>query len=218
LHRLCTTISCRDKGLIGPSAYLSPNTVLVLGEGETVDMFRSEMKQALGPLVMLRKNPNKWPPLHTPIMWRKNIPNRSAMLLHSISGGFRAPTVPIASCVTGKISYNDHNVREHLIRWTDQPQHLWGVVCETLSAGIDTVIHVGPEPNVIPATFTRLADNIANQLGGRFLGSFGSRMVTRVARSWLSNSISTKTALLRAPFVEHIILENWLLEQKVPGA
>lgn len=215
LHRLCTTLSCEGGGLIGPSSYLSPNTVLILGEGETVDRFQAEMKTALGEKVMLRKNKNKWPPLHTPMMWHKNIVSRSALALHSIRGGMTAPTVPIASCVTGKVSYNDHNVRDHLIRWIDHPQQLWGVVCETLSAGVDRVIHVGPEPNVIPATFTRLADNIANQLGGRFLGSFGSRMVTRVARSWLSHSISTKTALLRAPFIEHVILEDWLLAQTV---
>lgn len=215
VHRMCALISCEGKGLIGPSAYLSPNTVLLLGEGKTVSRFQSMMKDHLGTKVMLRRNSNKWPPLHTPIMWRKNIRSRSALLLHQTTGGFTVPTVPIISCVTGKQSYKDFNVRDHLIEWTDHPQMLWDVVCQTLSAGVDLIIHVGPEPNLIPATFSRLAANIENQLGGRFLGSFGSSVVTRVARSWLSHSISAKTALLRAPFVEHIILEDWLLAQKV---
>jgi hypothetical protein len=36
-----------------------------------------------------------------------------------------------------------------------------------------------------------------------------------VRRPWLTSMLSTRAALLRAPFVEQVVLEDWLLEQKV---
>ena len=53
----------------------------------------------------LRKNRNRWPPLHTPIMWQRNIPNRAAVHMHKIAGGFGTPRPSILSLVTGKGSY-----------------------------------------------------------------------------------------------------------------
>ena len=36
------------------------------------------------------------------------------------------------------------------------------------------------------------------------------------SRQWLGALLPKRTALLRAPKVRHIILEDWLLEQPVP--
>ena len=102
------------------------------------------------------------------------------------------------------------------MQWIDHPQRLWDAVYETLATGIETVIHVGPAPNLIPATFNRLRDNVQAQLTGNSLNSLGLRAMARaVRRPWLTALLPSRTALLRAPTVEHIILEDWLLEQPV---
>jgi [acyl-carrier-protein] S-malonyltransferase len=121
------------------------------------------------------------------------------------------------SLVTGKLSYNDFNARDILCRWIDHPQRLWDAVYETLALGVQVVIHVGPDPNLIPATFQRLSDNVKAQLSGRSLNSLGLRAMSHaVKRPWLTALLPSRTALLRAPHVEHVILEDWLLAQKAP--
>jgi [acyl-carrier-protein] S-malonyltransferase len=215
VHWLCLRINSEGHGVVGISSYLSPNTILLLGQGKTIDRFAETMNTLMPKGVHLRKNEYHWPPLHTPIMWERHIPNRAAMQMHAMAGGFKAPQPPVLSLVTGKTSYNDYNAREILIRWIDHPQRLWDAVYETFSQGIDTVIHVGPEPNLVPATFTRVAENVRGQLAERSLGGFGLRAVSRaVRRPWLSKLLPTRSALLRAPFVEQIVLEDWLLAQQ----
>jgi [acyl-carrier-protein] S-malonyltransferase len=45
------------------------------------------------------------------------------------------------------------------------------------------------------------------------MGGFGLRAVSGMARRpWLTAILPSRTALLRAPFVRHVILEDWLLE------
>ena len=84
-------------------------------------------------------------------------------------------------------------------------------------AGVKTVVHVGPGPNLIPATFERLTSNVRGQLSGFSLGSFGRRAFAHLAhRPWLTALLPSSTALLRAPSVEHIMLEDWLLDGPVP--
>jgi [acyl-carrier-protein] S-malonyltransferase len=113
--------------------------------------------------------------------------------------------------VTGTFAYEGHNVREILHRWVDHPQLLWDVVFEILSLGLETVIHVGPKPNIIPATFRRLSENVELQTRGKL----HMRALGRMARtSWLSAMLPQKAALLRAPFVKQIVLEDWLLAAK----
>ena len=93
--------------------------------------------------------------------------------------------------------------------WVDHPQRLWDAIYETLAMGISTVIHIGPEPNLIPATFKRLADNVAQQARG----SFGVRALSAaVNRPWLQRLLPYRASLLRAPYIQHVILEDWLLE------
>ena len=119
------------------------------------------------------------------------------------------------SLVTGQPSYNDYNSREILNRWIDHPQKLWEVMVELLSSGVELIVHVGPDPNLVPATFKRLSDNVAAQMQRRSLNSLGLRAVSgMMRRPWLTKLLAARAALLRAPLVSHIILEDWLLAQK----
>ncbi len=217
VKRLCLRINYEGAGVIGISSILAPNTVLLLGQYGTVDRFGQLMHDVMPKRVYLRKNKDQWPPVHTPLVWQRNIPNRVGVLAHTLPGGFTSPIPPVFSLVTGKASYNDFNVREILMQWIDHPQRLWDAVYETLACGAETVIHVGPGPNLIPATFQRLRDNVQAQLTGNSLNKLGLRAMARaVRRPWLTAVLPSRTALLRAPAVEHIILEDWLLEQPLP--
>jgi [acyl-carrier-protein] S-malonyltransferase len=217
VKRLCLHINNEGAGVIGISSFLAPNTVLLLGQYGTVDRFSQLMHDVFPKRVYLRKNSDKWPPVHTPLLWQKNIPNRVGVLAHTLPGGFTAPNPPVFSLVTGKANYNDFNAREILMQWVDQPQRLWDAVYETLACGAETVIHVGPGPNLVPATFNRLRDNVQAQLTGNSLNKLGLRAMARaVRRPWLTAVLPSRTALLRAPAVNHIILEDWLLEQPLP--
>jgi len=212
INRLCLRINHEGKGVIGVSSYLSPNTLLLMGQQDSIERFKSQMGDTMPRGVHLRRNDNRWPPLHTPIVWERHIPDRANILMHTLDGGFTAPEPPVLSLVTGETSYNDYNARELIARWVDHPQRLWDVVYETLSRGIETVVHVGPEPNLIPATFQRLADNVDVQTRG----SIHMRTLsTMVRRPWLQRMLPSRAALLRAPIVNHIMLEDWLLEQEV---
>ena len=215
---LCQQITNRGHGTIAISSYLSPNTGLLLGQGGTVDRFAKTMHDSLPAPVHLRKNPHHWPPMHTPICWQRNIPNRAGVMLGTIPGGFTAPTPRVLSGVTGDFSYEAANSRELLCRWVDQPQRVWDVLDKTLASGVETILHVGPEPNIMPATFKRLSIDVSSQLSGRSLTSMGLRAVSRIVRSrpWLTSLMSSDATLLRAPFIEHIMLEDWLLEQELP--
>lgn len=217
IERLCLQITNQGQGVIAISAYLSPNTVLVFGQGDTVDCFKLRMDEVLDGNVHLRKNQECWPPMHTSLLWQRNIPNRAALMMQTGGGGFRAPAPPVVSLVTGKASYNDYNSRELLHRWVDHPQRLWDAIYEILAAGVEAVFHVGPAPNLIPATFKRLSDNVQVQLASRSLNSLGMRALSgMVNRPWLAKLMSARAALLRAPFVRHVIVEDWLLAQDVP--
>ena len=214
--RLCRQISSEGLGLIGPSAFLSPNTALILAEGDSLDRLEERIPAHFPGRVMLRRNSNRWPPLHSPIVWRKNIPNRAATAMYAIKGGSALPSPSIVSCVTGKASYDHDNSRDLIIRWTDQPQRLWDAIETTLNAGVETVIHVGPSPNLIPATFARLSNNVTKHIHNKTLQKIGHDVVTTMNRhTWLAHVLPSKASLLRVPFIEHIILEDWLLAQSV---
>ena len=107
-------ISSEGQGLIGPSAYLSPNTALILGQGDTLDRLETAMPDYLPGKVMLRRNPNRWPPLHSPLVWQRNIPNRDGGGAVPDRGRARtAPTPTVLSCVTGEAE----------LRRDEQPRH-----------------------------------------------------------------------------------------------
>lgn len=210
--RQCMRVNQEGRGVIGMSAYLSPNSLILLGQFDTVDRFQRLFSENWKHPVHLRKKEGQWPPMHTPIVWQKNISDRCAQLLHTLPGGFIAPVPPVLSLVTGDLSYSDYNSRDILHRWTDEPQLLWDAVYQTLALGIKTIIHVGPDPNIIPATYTRLADNVTAQTKA----SLGLRAMSgMVDRPWLRTLLPPHSALLRAPRVRQVILEDWLLEQAI---
>ncbi|WP_435006663.1 ACP S-malonyltransferase [Tundrisphaera lichenicola] len=219
VERLCRAISSEGKGLIGPSAFLSPNTALILGQGDTIDRLdesKGEIVAHKGHKVLLRRNSNRWPPLHSPLVWQRSIPNRTAISLYRTGGGVQKPTPMILSCVTGDASYTAGNSREILTDWTDHPQRLWDVIDRTLAMGSDVVVHVGPRPNLIPSTFTRLANNVGRYLGHPYMKMIGRGVASGLGRNaWLGRILPSSTTLLRAPYLSHVILEDWLLEQPI---
>jgi [acyl-carrier-protein] S-malonyltransferase len=217
VRRLCLQLSQEGRGVISISAHVSPNAVILLGQHDTLALFQTAMRDVLPAASHLRKNPHRWPPMHTSITWQRAIPNRGALLLQTLPGGFGAPPLPILSGVGDQAAYDDHNSRELLHRWIDHPQRLWSLIYRTLAAGVDTVIHVGPAPNLVPATFRRLSEDVRGQLNGFTPASLGLRAVSHlVRRPWLGQLLPSRAALLRAPLLKHIILEDWLLEN-APG-
>ncbi|MAV35642.1 MAG: ACP S-malonyltransferase [Planctomycetaceae bacterium] len=211
--RLCLQTNQVGRATMGVSAILSPNSMLLMGQGDTLARFRQSLPDEMGSGVHLRRNRGAWPPLHTPIMWERNIPNRSAVMMHRMPGGMRVGTPPVLSLVTGKLSYTDSNFRDVMHRWVDHPQRLWDAIYEVFALGIETVLHVGPAPNILPATFKRLRDNVEAQTRG----SVGMRALSAVVhRPWLKALLPERTALLRATSVQQVILEDWLLDQQVP--
>jgi [acyl-carrier-protein] S-malonyltransferase len=216
VRRLCLEITQRGEGVIDISTYLSPNSLLLIGQNGTLRDFETRIHEVFGKPVSMRRHQQRFPPLHTPIMWQRNIPNRTALLLQTTPGGFTAPSAPILAMATGQASYAEFNSRELIHQWVDHPQRLWDIVYKVLAEDIETVVHVGPAPNLLPATFRRLSNNIAAQMQGRGLSSIGKRTISRlVRRPWLTRLLPSSAVLFRALFVEHVILEDWLLTQKI---
>jgi [acyl-carrier-protein] S-malonyltransferase len=214
VRRLCRQITSEGQGTLGTSAILSPNTFLLLGQNDTVARFKAIMHEFLPDPAHVKFNPDRWPPLHTGIVRQKHIPDRAAVMMDEMRGGFQPPLPPIVSLVTGERSYDDYHARDILRDWSDHPQRLWDAVYETLACGATTVVHVGPAPNLIPATFHRLAENVQQQISGNSWGSMGLRAAAAglARRPWLSTILPSRAALLRAPNLRHVILEDWLLE------
>lgn len=210
---LCEEVTADCDGVIGVSAVLSPNTYLVLGQRETLKRFKQRMKSVLPDSAHLKRDHNLWPPLHTPIVRQRHIPDRASVLMEKMAPAPGVSRPMVFSLATGNASYGDEPAREILRRWIDHPQRLWDAVMHTLKEDLEVVIHVGPGPNVVPATFHRLSDNVQQQLARMSLSGIGMRAVSNlVNRRWLANLLPNRAALLRAPTVEHIILEDWLLD------
>jgi [acyl-carrier-protein] S-malonyltransferase len=209
VQRLCLEVNQQGRGVIGISAYLAPNSLLLMGQEDTLDRFVERAKDELNVRVHLRKNDHRWPPMHTPIVWQRHVPNRAADGMHTLPVNLAAPCPPVLSLVTGDFSYTPTNARQLLSQWVDHPQRLWDAVYQTLASGITTVLHIGPAPNIVPATFRRLSEDVSSQMtASRSMRALSSA----VRRQWLRRLLPERAALLRAPFVEHIILEDWLLE------
>ncbi|MEM9187405.1 MAG: ACP S-malonyltransferase [Planctomycetota bacterium] len=211
--RLCDEITQAGAGAIGISAVLSPNTLLLLGQGETIQRFRTQMNDAFPSRVHLKLNHEHWPPLHTPLIWQKNIVDRAAVMIGAMRITDAPPAPPVVSLVTGKPIGDRVAIRQTLRNWVDHPQRLWDAVCAVLHSPTQTVLHIGPAPNVIPATFARLSENVRqfrarNDLSGMSLRALGPI----IDRPWLNARLPTSAALLRAPQLEHVVLEDWLIE------
>ena len=212
VHRICEEINAEGDGVIGVSTYLAPNSMLLIGQNDTVDRLKDRKAEITTERISVRINESQWPPLHTPIVWQRNITNRAQFLMHTIQSGFTTPSTPLFSLATGDFSYDGDTTREVIAQWIDKPQQLWEAIDATLARGVDTVIHVGPQPNIIPATFSRLAANVALLTQQRLPMQTLSRLVQY---GWLAAVLPKRTNLLRAPSIFHINLEDWLLEQDV---
>ena len=213
VQRLCLAVSSEGRGLVGPSAFLAPNTALVLGQGDTLDRLERLIPEFLPGPSALRRKPHRWPPLHTPLVRLRNIPNRTAVALYQIEGGGAPPTPRVLSCTSGEASYDAQNVREVLTDWTDHPQRIWDVIDQTLASGVERVIHVGPQPTLVPATFARLSKKVEEHRAGRYFHRFGRGVVSSFQRhAWLAPLLPAKANLLRAPDIDHVVLEDWLLD------
>jgi [acyl-carrier-protein] S-malonyltransferase len=216
VQRLCSAISSRGHGLVGPSTFLSPYQVILLGQADTLDLLEAEMRDYLPAAVSLRRRPNKWPPIHTPLVWERSVPNRAAVALYHTGGGNSRPKPTVVSCTTGRANYDEWNSREILTDWTDHPQRLWDAIEHTLASGAELIIHVGPEPKLLPAAFERLSGKVMKSLKHRHLDSLGRRVLPGISRNqWLARRLPHNAVVLRAPFVNHLILEDWLLDQDV---
>jgi [acyl-carrier-protein] S-malonyltransferase len=212
LERICQEVNADGQGVIGISTYLAPNSILILGQGTTLARFIERAEKVVPDRVYLRRNDQKWPPLHTPIIWERNVPNRAARLMHTLPFAFTTPHPNVLSLVTGDYGYTPNMAREILHRWVDHPQRLWDAVYATLASGADFVLHVGPAPNIIPATFSRLHDNVVAQLAT----SLRMRALSAAARRpWLGRLLPERAALLRAPYLQQVNLEDWLLAQSI---
>lgn len=211
-HRLCAEITAQGAGIIAVAAVLSPNTVLVLGQGEALDRFRENMAALSPSRVYLRVNDSKWPPLHTPIVRLKNVPDRASVMMQTLDVSAATARPPVFSLVTGKMAESEPNIRELMRRWIDHPQRLWDAVCATLASNARTVVHIGPEPNLIPATFRRLSDNVAQQTSNGVSGLPFRALQQMAGRPWLASILPQRASLLRAPHIRHVILEDWLME------
>jgi len=65
--------------------------------------------------------------------------------------------------------------------------------------------------------FDRLSSRVMKQLKSRHLDRLGSSVIPSIGRNhWLTRKLPTNAVLLRAPYVHHIILEDWLLAQEFP--
>ncbi|MDA7978024.1 MAG: hypothetical protein MPJ50_04535 [Pirellulales bacterium] len=214
VEQICQQINWEGRGVIGISAHLSPNTILVLGQADTIEQLADHMEEEFPKTVHLRKNDSRWPPMHTPILWQVNLPAQAQHRMLTIRGGMTAPQPPVFSLATGGEDYTETNSREIIARWLDRPQKLWDAVYATLAAGHEILVHVGPQPNLVPATFRRLSDNVEAQLKGRSWNSLGLRAMSTIWRPWVSRWISKRSALLRAPYLIHVNLEDWLLDHQ----
>jgi [acyl-carrier-protein] S-malonyltransferase len=211
VRRLCVETTAEGRGTIGASSLLSPNTILVIGQGYSVDRFKEKLAAAL-PEVHLRINDHRWPPLHTPIVRQRHVPDRAAMLIEMLQQGAFPLRPPVVSLVTGKRNYEPHSARELLRQWIDHPQRLWDAICDTLASDVKTVLHIGPEPNLILATFARLKENVLQQTNGKSFDRYRMRAMSgMMQRPWLASLLPARAALLRAPFIEHVVVEDWLL-------
>ena len=209
VNRALIAINQQAHGVIGVSAILSPNSLLLLGQADTLDRLYEALNEERPRQLVLRKNKDSWPPLHCPIVWQRQVPDHAAQAMLTLSSGNTAPTYPVLSLVTGQVDYTATNCRDHMRHWVDHPQLLWEAIYQTLKGGTETVVHIGPAPNIIPSTYQRLSSNIETHMKS----NLGMRMLSAVAqRPWLNKVLPDRAALLRAPSIQHVVLEDWLLD------
>lgn len=208
IEKICLDITREMGETIAVSSQLAPNTLLVIGQGGTLRELSRRIKEMRLDGIVVRTKDHRFPPLHTPIMWQRHISDKASLLLQKAKLADQPPAPPIFSMATGKLDYTPYNARDHLRQWMDHPQRLWDAIDYTLSHGVDNVVHIGPDPNLIPATYNRLRENVASQ----FQSTMGLMALSyAVERPWLKSIVPQQAFLLRAPGIQQVILENELL-------
>ena len=165
VERLCLAVSSEGRGLIGPSAFLSPNTALLLGQGDTLDRLEAHDARVL-PRARSCSGASRTGGRRCTRPW---------------SGSGTSPTGPPSPC-TGSRAAGQPVAPGHLVRHRrgelrrpQQPRaprpldrrarNGSGTSSTRRSPpGVEVVVHVGPAPNLIPATFARLGNNVSRQL------------------------------------------------------
>ena len=110
------------------------------------------------------------------------------MAMYHTGGGHQQADARTSSRARPALAnYDEWNSREILTDWTDHPQRLWDVIEHTLASGAELVIHVGPEPKLIPTSFDRLSDKIMKQLKSRHLDRLGRRVLPSISRNQLAD-------------------------------
>lgn len=215
LASACEQLSDAENA-IAISAVLSPNSVLVIGQGDRLQRLPRVFPALRG--VRIHPHTGVWPPLHTPLVRQQGVCDRARQMIASAMLGAGGPSPPVFSLVTGRVEYRDGAPREVLAKWIDHPQQLWSGVKAVLASDVQRVLHVGPAPNVIPATFSRLAENVRQQTAAATARGMGLRTVQSIVdRRWLAALLPADASLLRAPKLQHIVLEDWLLAH-APGS
>jgi [acyl-carrier-protein] S-malonyltransferase len=208
IDQICLDITRESGDTIAVSSQLAPNTLLVIGQGNTLKELANRIKQMNLDGIVVRPKDNRFPPLHTPIVWQRHLTDQASMMLQRTHFSDQPPSPPVFSMATGKADYTPYNARDHLRQWMDHPQRLWDAIDFTLSHGVDAVIHLGPDPNLIPATYKRLSENVTSQ----FQTNMGLLALSyAVHRPWLQSIMPQQAFLLRAPAIKQVILEDELL-------
>jgi [acyl-carrier-protein] S-malonyltransferase len=208
IEQICLDITREYGDTIAVSSQLAPNTLLVIGQGNTLKELARRIKEMNLDGIVVRPKDNRFPPLHTPIIWQRHLTDRISIMLQKTHFAEQPPAPPVFSMATGKVDYTPYNARDHLRQWMDHPQKLWDAIDFTLSHGVDAVIHLGPDPNLIPATYKRLSENVTSQ----FQTNMGLLALSyAVHRPWLQSIMPQQAFLLRAPTIQQVILEDELL-------
>ena len=92
VNQLLLEINREGEGVIGISTHLGPNSVLIMGSGNTITMLRGRLKDIAPKGIHLRCNDHRWPPLHTPIVWEKDFTTRAGRMLHTLPEVLRRHT------------------------------------------------------------------------------------------------------------------------------
>jgi [acyl-carrier-protein] S-malonyltransferase len=220
LEALCRTVRAEGFGLIGPTAYLSARAALVVGEPRAMERLERSIVELRGQRdISLKRKQSQWTPLHSPIVWRRSIPNRIATLLHDIPGILNAAVPPVASCVPQAGWCGPSNLRDLLPRWADHPQCLSDAAESTIASGASTVMHVGPSPDLIPRAFGWAeADMPGAPHPGRLARLARAAVRTCRGRAASPGLGHPRSRPPEAPRIVHVVLEDWLLSQtSAPG-
>ena len=217
VQRLCLDINLTGQGVVGMSSILAPNTVLLLGQGDTLDRFSAAMHDAFPARVLFAQEQRAMAAdAHADRLATQSAQSRGR---DDADIARRIPQAGAAPAVAG-----DRQAELQRLQRPGYPLPLDRPSAAAVGCGLRDFglgrengdpRRPGSEPD--PRHISALRDNVTAQMTGRSLNSLSMRAISQaVKRPWLTALLPSRTALLRAPLVEHVILEDWLLAQKAP--